>query len=185
MTDKQNIFLIGPMGAGKTTMGRQIARRLRMDFEDSDHAIEAQTGADIPLIFEKEGEPGFRKREIAAIDTLTQRSNLVLATGGGAVLAEKNRQHLKNRGIVIYLHSNIKHLLERVRHDTSRPLLQTDDPAAKFREIMKIREPLYRETADIVINTGQQSIRSVINVMLGRIKSYQKKSRARHDITKR
>jgi len=183
--NRQNIFLIGPMGAGKTTMGRQIARRLRMDFEDSDHVIEAQTGAEISLIFEKEGEAGFRKREISAIDTLTQQSGLVLATGGGAVLSEENRKHLKSRGTVIYLHSNIKHLLERVRHDTSRPLLQTADPAAKFREIMKIREPLYRETADIVINTGQQSIRSVINVMLGRIKAFQKKSRAKNDFTKR
>ncbi|VAW63778.1 Shikimate kinase I [hydrothermal vent metagenome] len=185
MGNKPNIFLIGPMGAGKTTMGRQIARRLKMDFEDSDHIIEAQTGADISLIFEKEGEVGFRKREIAAIDTLTQRSNLVLATGGGAVLTKENRQHLKNRGIVIYLHSNIKHLLERVGHDTNRPLLQGTDPATKFREIMKIRDPLYRETADIVINTGQQSIRYVINVMLGRIKSFQKKSQAKNDFTKR
>jgi len=172
MINKQNIFLIGPMGAGKTTMGRQIARRLNMDFEDSDHAIEAHTGVDIPLIFEKEGEEGFRKRESAIIDELTQRSQLVLATGGGAILAKENRQNLKNRGLVIYLHSDIKHLLERVGHDKNRPLLQTPDPAATFREIMKIREPLYRETADIIINTGQQSIRAVINVMLDKIKTY-------------
>lgn len=164
------------MGAGKTTMGRQIAKRLNMDFEDSDHAIQEHTGADIPLIFEKEGEDGFRKREIQSIDELTQRKNLVLATGGGAVLAEENRQHLRNRGIVIYLHSDIKHLLERVRHDKNRPLLQTADPAATLREIMVIREPLYRETADIVINTGQQSIRAVINVILDKIKRYQGKT---------
>lgn len=163
------------MGAGKTTMGRQIAKRLNMDFEDSDHAIEEHTGADIPLIFEKEGEDGFRKREIHSIDELTQRHNLVLATGGGAVLAEENRQHLINRGIVIYLHSDIKHLLERVRHDKNRPLLQTADPAGTLREIMTIREPLYRETADIVINTGQQSIRAVINVILDKIKRFQGK----------
>ncbi len=157
-------------------MGRQIAKRLNMQFEDSDHAIEAHTGADIPLIFEKEGEEGFRKREQAAIDELTQRPNLVLATGGGAVLAETNRQHLKSRGIVIYLHSDIKHLMERVRHDKNRPLLQTADPEARLREIMKTREPLYRETADIVINTGQQSIRSVINVILDKIKAFQGKT---------
>lgn len=163
------------MGAGKTTMGRQIAKRLNMDFEDSDHAIQEHTGADIPLIFEKEGENGFRKREIQSIDELTQMSNLVLATGGGAVLAEENRQHLRNRGIVIYLHTDIKHLLERVRHDKNRPLLQTADPAATLKEIMKIREPLYRETADIVINTGQQSIRTVINVILDKIKRFQGK----------
>jgi len=160
------------MGAGKTTMGRQIAKRLNMDFEDSDHAIEAHTGVDIPLIFEKEGEAGFRKRESAIIDELTQHKRLVLATGGGAVLAEENRRHLKNRGMVIYLHSDIKHLLERVGHDKKRPLLQTPDPATTLRDIMKIREPLYRETADIIINTGQQSIRAVINVMLDKIKAY-------------
>jgi len=119
------------MGAGKTTMGRQIAKRLHMDFADSDHAIEAHTGADIPLIFEKEGEEGFRRREIAVIDELTQLNHLVLATGGGAILAEENRQHLKNRGIVIYLHSDIKYLIERTRHDKNRPLLQTPDPACQ------------------------------------------------------
>lgn len=161
------------MGAGKTTMGRQIAKRLHMDFEDSDHAIEAHTGADIPLIFEKEGEDGFRKREIAVIDELTQLNHLVLATGGGAILAKENRQHLKNRGIVIYLHSDIKHLIERTRHDKNRPLLQTPDPAAKLRELMIIREPLYRETADIIINTGQQSIKTVISAMLDKIKKFQ------------
>ncbi len=174
MKNKQNIFLIGPMGAGKTTMGRQIARRLNMDFEDSDHAIESHTGVDIALIFEKEGEAGFRKRESAMIDELTQQSHLVLATGGGAVLAEENRRHLQNRGLVIYLHSDIKHLLERVGHDKKRPLLQTANPAATLAEIMKIREPLYRETADIIINTGQQSIRAVINVMLDKINAYNK-----------
>jgi len=161
------------MGAGKTTMGRQIAKRLNMAFEDSDHAIEAHTGVDIPLIFEKEGEDGFRKREISIIDELTQQNNLVLATGGGAILAEENRQHLKNRGIVIYLHSDIKYLIDRTRHDKNRPLLQTADPAATLRELMIIREPLYRQTADIVINTGQQSIRTVINTILERIKKFQ------------
>ena len=153
-------------------MGRQIARRLNMDFEDSDHAIEAHTGVDIPLIFEKEGETGFRKREAAIIDELTRKSRLVLATGGGAVLSKENRQHLQNRGIVIYLHSDIKHLLDRVGHDKNRPLLQTSDPAETLRKIMQVREPLYRETADIIINTGQQSIRAVINIMLDRIKAY-------------
>jgi len=182
MKSPQNIFLIGPMGAGKTTMGRQIAKRLHMDFEDSDHVIEAHTGADIALIFEKEGENGFRRREISTIDELTQCSNIVLATGGGAVLAEENRQYLKNRGIVIYLHSDIKHLLNRVRHDTKRPLLQTADPAASLREIMAIRDPLYRETAHIIINTGQQSIRSVINVMLGKIRAFQNKARKSQNI---
>lgn len=173
MGKTQNIFLIGPMGAGKTTMGRQIAKRLHMDFADSDHAIEEHTGVDIPLIFEKEGEDGFRKREMAIIDELTQQQNLVLATGGGAILAEENRRHLKQRGTVIYLQSDIKYLIERTRHDKNRPLLQTANPAAKLRELMTIREPLYLQTADIIINTGQQSIRSVINTILEKIKEFQ------------
>jgi len=170
---KKSIFLIGPMGAGKTTMGRQLSRKLHMDFFDSDRVIEEHTGADIPLIFELEGEDGFRRREQEAIDELTQKSNIVLATGGGAILKAENREHLKSRGVVIYLHSDIKHLLERTQHDKNRPLLQTDDPGAKLRELMAMREPLYRETADIVINTGEQSIRSVINVILDRLKQFQ------------
>jgi len=161
------------MGAGKTTMGRQLSRKLHMDFFDSDRVIEEHTGADIPLIFELEGEDGFRRREQEAIDELTQKSNIVLATGGGAILKAENREHLKSRGVVIYLHSDIKHLLERTQHDKNRPLLQTDDPGAKLRELMAMREPLYRETADIVINTGEQSIRSVINVILDRLKQFQ------------
>jgi shikimate kinase len=162
------------MGAGKTTMGRQLAKRLNLDFIDSDHAIEERTGADIPLIFEKEGEDGFRKREQTVIDELTQFKRLVLATGGGAVLAPENRKNLKSRGTVIYLHSDIKYLIDRTRHDKNRPLLQTADPAAKLRELMIVREPLYRETADIVINTGEKSIRSVINAILEKLKQYNK-----------
>ena len=168
-----NIFLIGPMGAGKTTMGRQLARRLKMEFYDSDRVIEERTGADIPLIFDKEGEEGFRKREEAVIDELTQKDNIILATGGGAILRPSNRQHLKERSTVIYLHSDISNLIERVRHDKNRPLLQTQDPEAKLRELMEIREPLYRETADITINTGEKSIRTVINVILDRLKTFQ------------
>ncbi len=170
-----NIFLIGPMGAGKTTMGRQLSKRLHLEFIDSDRVIEEKTGADIPLIFELEGEAGFRKREQEVIDELTQKNGIILATGGGAVLAPENRQHLKERGTVIYLHSDIKYLIERTSHDKNRPLLQTADPAAKLRELMEIREPLYRETADITINTGEKSIRSVINVILEQLKIYQHK----------
>lgn len=162
------------MGAGKTTMGRQLAKKLHYQFYDSDHVIEQRTGADIPLIFEKEGEQGFRKREQQIIDELTQMDKIILATGGGAILSAENRKNLKNRGVVIYLHSNIDHLVERTRHDKNRPLLQTDDPAAKLRELMKIREPLYKETADIIINTGKKSIRSVINVILEKLNSHQK-----------
>ncbi len=174
-SQKRNLFLIGPMGAGKTTMGRQLAKKLHLEFVDSDRVIEERTGVDIPLIFEKEGEEGFRKREQAIIDELTGRDNIVLATGGGAVLDPDNRRHLKQRGTVIYLHSDIRHLIERVRHDKNRPLLQTEDPEAKLRELMTIRDPLYRETADIVINTGEQSIRSVINGILDKLKAYQER----------
>ena len=154
-------------------MGRQLAKKLHLDFIDSDHAIEEQTGADISLIFEKEGEQGFRKREQAVIDKLTQMDNIVLATGGGAVINENNRLHLKSRGTVVYLHSNVQYLIDRIRHDCKRPLLQTGDPAAKLRELMIVREPLYRETADIVVNTGNKSIHSVVKLILDRLKSYQ------------
>lgn len=168
-----SIFLIGPMGAGKTTMGRQLAKKLNLEFIDSDRVIEERTGVDIPLIFEKEGEEGFRKREEAIIDELTQLDNIVLATGGGAILKPDNRRHLKQRGLVIYLHTDIKNLIERVRFDKNRPLLQTDDPEARLRELMETREPLYRETANITINTGEKSIRNVINVILDAVKTYQ------------
>lgn len=171
-----NIFLIGPMGAGKTTMGRQLAKKLRLHFYDSDKVIEERTGATIPLIFELEGEAGFRLREQAVIDDLSQKQNLVLATGGGAVLREENRQHLKSRGIVIYLHSDITHLMERIRHDKNRPLLQTADPEAKLRALMQEREPLYRDTAHITINTGDVSIRAAIQAILVRLKNHQQQT---------
>ena len=164
------------MGAGKTTMGRQLAKKLRLHFYDSDKVIEERTGATIPLIFELEGETGFRLREQAVIDDFTQKQNLVLATGGGAVLCEANRQHLKSRGIVIYLHSDITHLMERIRHDKNRPLLQTADPEAKLRALMQEREPLYRDTAHITINTGDVSIRAAIQAILGRLKNYQQQT---------
>ena len=154
-------------------MGRQLAKKLRLDFIDSDHAIEEHTGADIALIFEKEGEQGFRDREQAIIDELTQRNNIVLATGGGVVMNKSNCDHLKSRGTVIYLHSDIQHLINRTRHDKKRPLLQTANPAAKLRELMEIREPLYRETADLVINTSDRSIHSVVKLILDRLKTYQ------------
>ena len=160
------------MGAGKTTIGRQLAKALSMDFADSDHEIEARTGADIPLIFDLEGEEGFRKREMDAIDELSQRDKLVLATGGGVILKAENRQHLHERGIVIYLQASIDQLLKRTRHDRNRPLLQTEDPRKKFTELMAIREPLYRETAHIVINTGKQSINHTVNRIITALKDF-------------
>ncbi|MDX1823928.1 MAG: shikimate kinase AroK [Thiohalomonadales bacterium] len=170
MTSKTNLFLVGPMGAGKTTIGRQLAEALNMDFLDSDHEIENRSGATIPWIFDVEGEEGFRKRERAIIDELTQRQNIVLATGGGAVLSEANRQCLKSRGTVIYLSASIEQLINRTQRDRNRPLLQTEDPRARLEELMQIRDPLYREVADIIIKTDHSSIRSSVNRIIQQLK---------------
>ena len=171
MTSKTNIFLVGPMGAGKTTIGRQLAEALNMEFLDSDHEIEARSGATIPWIFDVEGEEGFRKREQAMIEELSQRQNIVLATGGGAVLSEANRQRLKTRGTVIYLSASIEQLLKRTQRDRNRPLLQTEDPRAKLEELMRVREPLYREVADIVLQTDNSSIRHAVNQIIKQLKN--------------
>ncbi len=157
------------MGAGKTTIGRKLAETLSMDFMDSDHQIEQRTGASIPWIFDVEGEAGFRKREKDMLDELTRHKNLVLATGGGAVLHEANRQNLAARGTVIYLSASIDQLLNRTRRDKNRPLLQTEDPQAKLEELMKTREPLYREVADFVIDTGQGNVQHTVNEIIARL----------------
>jgi shikimate kinase len=161
-----SLFLTGPMGAGKSTIGRQLSKRLKMPFHDSDHEIENRTGVDIPLIFELEGEAGFRMRESAIINELTRLPNIVLSTGGGAILAQENRQHLTSRGTVIYLHTSVDQQLRRTRHDRNRPLLQTDNPRAKLEELMAIREPLYREAADIVINTDGMRVMDVVREII-------------------
>lgn len=161
-----NIFLIGPMGAGKTTVGRLLAQKLSLTFIDSDHEIEDHTGVDIPLIFEKEGEEGFRKREVEIIDELTQRKNIVLATGGGAIIKEENRHNLINRGLVIYLQADIKYLIRRTRKDRNRPLLQGPNPEKKLRQIMIDREPLYLQTADYIIDTGKYSVQAIIKQVI-------------------
>ncbi len=157
MTTASNVFLIGPMGAGKSTIGRQLAALLKKDFLDTDHEIERCTGVVIPLIFEIEGESGFRRREALAIDELTRKTNLVLATGGGAVLDADNRKALRERGSVVYLRAEIDILVERTRRDRNRPLLQTLDPRAKLEEIMRVREPLYRGTAHVVVETDRRN----------------------------
>jgi len=164
------IVLVGPMGAGKSTIGRQLSNALKKDFKDSDHEIVARTGASIPLIFEIEGEEGFRKREAAIIDELTQLDGIVLATGGGAVLREENRRALKERGVVIYLYASIDQLFERTSRDRNRPLLQTENPRQKLQDLMDERDPLYQEVADIVVHTDDRSIRSVVKELLVRIK---------------
>jgi shikimate kinase len=156
-----NFFLVGLMGAGKTTIGKNLARQLDKTFYDADHVLEARTGVRIPVIFEIEGESGFRKREEETLDGLTVRDNVVLATGGGAVLSAENRERLKTRGTVVYLHGRPEDLYQRTRHDKNRPLLQTANRLEKLRELYRVRDPLYREVADIVVDTGRQSVQSL------------------------
>ena len=155
------MFLVGPMGAGKTAVGRRLARLLGCRFVDSDEAIVARTGVDIAYIFEKEGEAGFRQRERDAIDALTREPGVVLATGGGAVLLPDNRARLRERGTVVYLHASVAQQLARTRHGTHRPLLRTADPGARLAELMAVREPLYREVAHLVIPTDGRKVSAV------------------------
>jgi shikimate kinase len=165
-----NVFLVGPMGAGKTTIGRLLAEELGKQFHDSDQVIEERAGANISWIFDVEGEPGFRVRESAAIEDLCALDNIVLATGGGAVLAEANRQHLRKRGFVVYLKATIAQQVERTKRDQKRPLLKgADDPKAKLTSLMELRDPLYREVADITVMTSRRSPRAVCNEILQQI----------------
>lgn len=156
-----NIYLVGPMGAGKTTVGRHLADLLGCPFVDSDHEIEARTGASIPWIFEKEGEAGFRLREESVIDALTQKQGIVLATGGGAVGRAQNRHFLKERGIVVYLYTSVDMQLARTARDRNRPLLQTANPEKKLAELLALRDPLYREVAHYVVPTSDGSARDL------------------------
>ena len=167
MLGKRNVILVGPMGAGKSTIGRQLAGILNYDFYDSDHEIEARTGADIPWIFDVEGEEGFRKREAAMIDELTQLDGIVLATGGGAVTRDENRSNLSSRGVVVYLKTSVEQQLERTARDRNRPLLQTEEPRKVLTELMRVRDPLYEEVADIVVNTGEGGVREVAQKIAG------------------
>jgi shikimate kinase len=153
-----NFFLVGLMGAGKTTVGRALARLTNKTFYDTDHEIEAKTGVRIPLIFDIEGEQGFRAREVEAIRELTAARNIVLATGGGAVMNEENRRNLAAGGFVIYLRAAPTELYQRTRQDKSRPLLQTSDPLAKLESLYTQRDPFYREIADLVVETSRQSV---------------------------
>jgi shikimate kinase len=157
-----NIFLVGMMGAGKTSVGRLLARNLGKQFYDSDQVIEVRTGVKIALIFEHEGEQGFRDREAAVIDELTRLHDVVLATGGGAVLREENRRALKTRGVAVYLRASVSELWNRTRHDRNRPLLQTADPQARLAELYAQRDPLYRDVAHIVIDSGSQSLKALV-----------------------
>jgi shikimate kinase len=160
------ISLIGLPGSGKSTVGRQLARRLQLPFSDSDHVIEARLGCPIREFFEREGEERFRDIEAEVIDTLSQQGAGVLSTGGGAVLRPENRRHLRERGTVIYLKSHPEELIRRLRHDTNRPLLQVADPMAKLRELFVARDPLYRQTAHFVIETGRPSVATLVNMIV-------------------
>ncbi|TBU92164.1 shikimate kinase AroK [Stutzerimonas kirkiae] len=167
----RNIILVGPMGAGKSTIGRLLAKELHLPFKDSDKVIEQRTGASIPLIFDVEGEQGFREREHAVIADLCQAGGLVLATGGGAVLREDNRAALKAGGRIIYLRTSVEQQLARTARDRNRPLLQTADPRQKLTELMALRDPLYRSIADIIIETDERPPRNVVVQILERLQS--------------
>ncbi len=163
------IFLVGPMGAGKSTIGRMLAKRLHLEFKDSDHEIEKRTGADIPWIFDVEGEAGFRRRETEIIDELSQCSGVVLATGGGAILASENREALRSRGDVIYLKLSVEQQAFRTAKDRNRPLLQTDDPKQVLQDLFLERDPLYQDVANLIINTDHKTAKSVTDEIIAEL----------------
>lgn len=168
---KGNIFLVGLMGAGKTTVGRALARQLGKRFIDSDQEIEARTGVSIPLIFEIEGEASFRQRESDVIRELTARENVVLATGGGAILKPENREFLKTQGTVVYLKASVASILQRTSRDKNRPLLQTADPRQILERLAREREPLYLEVADLVVETGRPNVQSLVQTIVTRLEA--------------
>jgi len=157
-----NVFLVGMMGAGKTTVGKLLAQQLNKTFVDSDEEIQQRTGVTIPHIFDVEGEAGFRQREASIIQDLVLLDNIVLATGGGAILNEKSRVALCCNGIVVYLKSTIHDLWQRTRHDRNRPLLQTADPHSRLKNLYEQRDPLYAQVANLVISTGKQNAQSLV-----------------------
>jgi len=167
MKNKRNIFLIGPMGAGKSSIGKQLAQQLKMEFVDTDRVIEEKTGADIDWIFDLEGEEGFRLREESAIEELTSMQGIVLATGGGAIISSQNRKLLAARGTVVFLETSIEQQLERTRRDKRRPLLQkTDDPRKVFEDLREFRDPLYKEIADYTFSTDHSTVKAVARFIL-------------------
>ena len=161
MPTLHRVFLVGPMGAGKTTIGKYLAQQLNLQFADTDSEIEARTGADIPWIFDVEGEQGFRDREQQVVEEMTLWDNVLLATGGGVVMRQENRRVLASRGFVVYLHATVDEQIRRTHRDRRRPLLQSDDPEQVLRDLMALRDPLYREIADHVIDTDGCSPRTV------------------------
>lgn len=155
------IFLVGPMGAGKSAVGRHLAKLLHLEFIDSDEEIESRTGVDIPFIFEKEGEEGFRKREFKVIDDLSQKDGVVLATGGGAIEDSTSRSRLGARGYVVYLYTSVRQQLERTQRGRIRPKLANGDPEEVLDALMQLRDPLYREIADLIVDTDGRRVQTV------------------------
>ncbi|WP_407937488.1 shikimate kinase AroK [Neptuniibacter marinus] len=166
-----NIFLIGPMGAGKSTIGRLLSQELKLEFVDSDREIEKRAGADIPWIFDVEGESGFRDREEGVIEALSLRKDIVLSTGGGAILRPENRVMLQANGTVVYLETSVEQQLDRTSRDKNRPLLQTENPQAVLEELMSIRHPLYLDTADIVVVTDKRHPKTVVTEIIRQLKA--------------
>jgi shikimate kinase len=161
MKHPKNLFLVGPMGAGKSAVGRQLARLTHLDFVDSDEEVESRTGVDIPFIFEKEGEEGFRKRESKVIDELSSRDGIVMATGGGAVVDPESRSRLGGRGFVVYLYTSVKQQLERTQRGRNRPMLENGDKEKVLEELMELRDPMYREIADLIVDTDGRRVQTV------------------------
>ncbi|WP_396588367.1 shikimate kinase AroK [Bermanella sp. R86510] len=168
---KQNVYLVGPMGAGKSTIGRLLSQELKLYFKDSDREIEDRCGCDIPWIFDVEGEAGFRDREAQAIDEITQESGVLLATGGGAVIRPENRQHLAARGTVVYLRTSVEQQLARTSKDKNRPLLQKPNPRKILETLMQQRDPLYREIADIIIHTDDNNPKLVVQEIVKQLQA--------------
>jgi shikimate kinase len=170
MAEKRNIFLIGPMGAGKSTIGREIADRLHLEFFDSDQEIERRTGADIAWVFDLEGEEGFRRREETVIEDLSEKQGIVLATGGGSVISTNVRNHLSARGIVVYLETTIDKQVARTQRDRRRPLLQTsEEPRTVLENLAVERNPLYEEIADVIVQTDDQSAKVVAHKIIEKL----------------
>jgi shikimate kinase len=170
---KSNIYLVGPMGAGKSTIGRVLAAELHLSFRDSDKVIEDRTGADIPWIFDMEGEEGFRDRESAVLDELSTEEQSVIATGGGIILRAQNRELMKASGYVCYLTASIDQLVERTARDKKRPLLQVENPRQKIIDLLAMRDPLYREAADFIINTDRRSPKLVVQEIVSLVSAAQ------------
>ncbi len=165
-TDPDNIILVGLMGSGKSTVGRLLSRQLHLPFHDTDQEIVRRTGVSIPMIFEVEGESGFRRREEQVLLDMVHRDGVVLATGGGIVMSNVNRALIRDHGTVIYLRATVDELWARTRHDRNRPLLQVDDPRKKLSDLLALRDPLYREVADMVVDTGRQPVQAMVSYLV-------------------